>query len=115
MAKKKTKAAAAAPAKKKLQIEPLGDRVLVYMDSAPDRIGSIVIPEGAKEKPLKGTVVAAGEGQSLPDGTFRPCTVKTGDRVIISKYAGTELDIEELADGNCRIVRNEDILARIHD
>ncbi len=88
-------------------IKPLGDRVLVRPDSAEETTSSgIIIPDSAKEKPQRGTVVAVGEGR-VEDGKKIEMSVKEGDKVLYGKYAGTEVEIdgEELM-----IMRENDIL-----
>ena len=89
---------------KKLNITPLHDRVIVKAAAAEEKTaGGIYIPDTAKEKPSKGTVLAAGPGK-----TDEPMTVKAGDTVLYGKYAGTEIQIE----GNdYLIMRESDILA----
>jgi chaperonin GroES len=89
-----------------LNIKPLADRVLVEPAAAETKTASgIIIPDNAKEKPQKGTVVAAGPGTK-----DAPITVKVGDTVLYGKYAGTELKLE----GNdYLIMRESDILAII--
>jgi len=88
----------------KVNIKPLADRVLVEPAAAEEKTASgIIIPDTAKEKPQKGTVVAVGNGK--PD---EPLTVKTGDTVLYGKYAGTELN----HDGSeYLIMRESDIFA----
>jgi len=90
----------------KLKIKPLADRVLVEAAAAEDKTaGGIIIPDTAKEKPQKGTVVAVGPGKK-----DEPMTVKVGDSVLYGKYAGTEITI----DGeNYLIMRESDIVAVI--
>jgi len=90
----------------KVNIKPLADRVLVQPEAAEETTASgIIIPDTAKEKPQKGTVVAAGPGTKDD-----PITVKVGDTVLYGKYAGTELKLE----GNdYLIMRESDILAII--
>ena len=87
-----------------MNIQPLADRVLVVPAPAEERtIGGIIIPDTAKEKPLKGEVVAVGNGTKDED-----MVVKVGDTVLYGKYAGTELELE----GNkYLIMRQSDILA----
>ena len=87
-----------------MNIKPLADRVLVVPAPAEERtIGGIIIPDTAKEKPLKGEVVAVGNGTKDED-----MIVKVGDTVLYGKYAGTELEL----DGNkYLIMRQSDILA----
>ncbi len=77
-------------AKSNLSIKPLADRVLVEPAAAETKTsGGIIIPDTAKEKPMRGKIVAVGNGK--PD---EPMTVKVGDTVLYGKYAGTELSIE---------------------
>lgn len=93
----------------KTQIKPLGDRVVVKaMPREEVTRGGIVLPDTAKEKPQEGTVLAAGPGRLLDDGTREAMDVKVGDKVLYAKYAGTEfkVDGEELL-----IVSQKDILA----
>lgn len=88
-------------------IKPLGDRVLVRPDVAEEKTASgIIIPDTAKEKPQRGTVVAVGPGK-YENGTKIDLTVKDGDKVLYGKYAGTELSL----DGeDYLIMRESDIL-----
>lgn len=88
-------------------IKPLGDRVLVKPDLAEERTASgLIIPDTAKEKPQRGTVVAVGPGK-VENGTKIDMSVKSGDKVLYGKYSGTEVTIngEELM-----IMRESDIL-----
>jgi chaperonin GroES len=89
-----------------VKIKPLADRVLVEAAAAEDKTaGGIIIPDTAKEKPQKGTVVAVGPGKK-----DEPMTVKVGDSVLYGKYAGTEITV----DGeNYLIMRESDIVAVI--
>ncbi|HHJ09688.1 MAG: co-chaperone GroES [Bacteroidetes bacterium] len=89
----------------KVNIKPLGDRVVIEPAQAEEKTASgIIIPDTAKEKPQKGTVVAVSESEE------NPLTVKIGDKVLYGKYAGTELTI----DGNdYLIMKEEEILAVI--
>jgi len=89
---------------KKLSITPLHDRVIVKAAPAEEKTaGGIIIPDTAKEKPQRGTVVAAGPGKK-----DEPMTVKTGDTVLYGKYSGTEITIEGV---DYLIMRESDILA----
>jgi chaperonin GroES len=89
-----------------VKIKPLADRVLVEAAAAEDKTaGGIIIPDTAKEKPQKGTVVAAGPGKK-----DEPMTVKIGDSVLYGKYAGTEITIDG---ANYLIMRESDIVAVI--
>ena len=77
---------------KKVAIRPLGDKVLVQRVEAADvSAGGIVLPDSAKEKPAEGTVVALGDGRLLKDGSRSAFTVKKGDTVLFTSYAGTEV------------------------
>ena len=92
------------------KIEPLGDRVVIKPTPKEDASkGGIVLPDTAKEKPQEGKIIAVGPGRLTEDGKRIAMEVKKGDKVIYSKYAGTEfkLDEEELV-----IMREGDILAK---
>ncbi len=92
------------------KIEPLGDRVVIKPTPTEEvSKGGIVLPDTAKEKPQEGKIIAAGPGRLTEDGNRIAMEVKKGDKVIYSKYAGTEfkLDDEELV-----IMREGDILAK---
>ena len=95
----------------KLKFRPLHDRVVVKRIEAEEKTkGGIIIPDTAKEKPIEGQVVAVGNGKILEDGKVRPLDIKPGDRVLFSKYAGTEIKI----DGEEHLMmREEDILGVI--
>lgn len=87
-----------------VNISPLHDRVIVKPAAAEEKTASgIIIPDTAKEKPQRGTVIAAGPGKK-----DEPTTVKTGDTVLYSKYAGTEISIEG---EDYLIMRESDLLA----
>ncbi len=89
---------------KKLNITPLHDRVVIKPAPAEEKTaGGIIIPDTAKEKPQRGTVVAAGPGKK-----DEPTLVKVGDTVLYGKYAGTELQLDG---GDYLIMRESDILA----
>ncbi len=88
----------------KVKIKPLADRVLIEPAPAEEKTaGGIIIPDTAKEKPQKGTVVAVGPGKK-----DEPITVKVGDQVLYGKYAGTEITIDGI---NYLIMRESDIVA----
>lgn len=72
---------------------PLYDRILVQPTQADDMAGTLFIPEMAKEKPLQGEVLALGQGRLAPDGTLTQLTVKQGDIVLFSKFAGDEIKL----------------------
>jgi chaperonin GroES len=104
---KSTKNAVATPLARKLR--PLGDRVVVQPSAREEMTKSgIVIPDTAKEKPQEGTVLAAGPGRILDDGKREAMDVKTGDKVLYAKYAGTEFKLEG---EDLLIVSQKDILA----
>ncbi len=78
-----------------MNIKPLNDRVLVLrVEEEQKSAGGIIIPDTAKEKPQEGKVVAAGPGKVGDDGKRTPLDVKEGDRILFSKYAGTEIKID---------------------
>ena len=94
-------------AKKSGGITPLHDRVIIKPAKAEEKsAGGIIIPDTAKEKPQRGTVVAAGPGK-----TDEPVTVKTGDEVLYSKYAGTDINVDGQ---DYLIMRESDIIAIVH-
>ena len=108
---KATRSALATPIAKKLR--PLGDRVVVQPSAREEMTKSgIVIPDTAKEKPQEGTVLAAGPGRILDDGKREAMDVKTGDKVLYAKYAGTEFKLEG---EDLLIVSQKDILAIVAD
>ncbi len=77
-----------------VNIRPLHDRLLVRrMKEEEKTAGGIIIPDTAKEKPQRGEVVATGNGRVTDDGKVRPMEVKSGDKVLFSKYAGTDLKL----------------------
>jgi chaperonin GroES len=94
-----------------LNVNPLGDRVLVEPAEEKEvKKGGIIIPDSAKEKPMEGIVVALGTGKTDDNGNKVAFEVKKGDRVLISKYGGTEIKI----DGKeYKILNSDDILAVI--
>ncbi len=74
-----------------MNIRPLHDRVIIKrVEEETTSAGGIIIPDAAKEKPLRGTIVATGNGKVLENGNIRPMGVKVGDVVLFGKYAGTE-------------------------
>jgi chaperonin GroES len=79
-----------------MNIKPLGERLLVKPIVAEQKTaGGIVLPDTAKEKPQQGEVLAVGSGKILDNGTRIPMEVKVGDKVLYSKYAGTEIKIDD--------------------
>src|SRR5712672_215733 len=94
-----------------INVRPLGDRVLVQpIEEQEVKKGGIIIPDTAKEKPQEGKVVALGTGRIDENGKKIDFTVKKGDKVLISKYGGTEIKID---DQNYLIMREDDILGII--
>ena len=93
----------------KLKIVPLGDRVVVRRAEAESTTtGGIVLPDSARDKPQRGKVVAVGDGHVKKDGTKAPLTVKAGDQVIFSSYAGDDITI---GDDDFLLLRESDFLA----
>jgi len=91
-----------------MKIRPLQDRILVKrVEEEETTSGGIIIPDSAKEKPQEGRVVAVGPGKTNDDGKVTPLDVKKGDRVLFSKYAGTEVNLEG---GEHLIIREDDVL-----
>jgi len=94
-----------------MKIRPLADRVLVEpLEEKEVKKGGILIPDSAKEKPQEGKVIAVGPGKLDEDGKKIPMTVKKGDRVLMPKYGGAEIKID---DKTYQIVREDDILGVI--
>ena len=92
-----------------MKVRPLYDRLLVKRAEAKEQArGAIIIPDTAKEKPLEATVEAVGEGKYDDGGKRIPLDVKKGDRILIGKYAGTEIKIE---DKEFLILREDEVLA----
>src|SRR5216110_3789794 len=94
-----------------INVRPLGDRVLVEPAEEKEvKKGGIIIPDTAKEKPTEGVIVALGTGKTDDNGKKVPFEVKKGDRVLISKYGGTEI---KLNGREYKILNSDDILAVI--
>jgi len=96
-----------------MNIRPLQDRVIIKrMEEEKMSSGGIVIPDSATEKPIKGEVVAVGNGLVLDNGEVRPLDLKVGDKVLFGKYSGTEvkLDGEELV-----VMKEDDVMAVLED
>ena len=94
-------------------IKPLHDRVIVKrIEEGEQKVGGIIIPDSAKEKPQQGKVIAAGTGKATDDGKRQPLDVKAGDLILFGKYSGQEikLDGEEYL-----IMREDEVLAVIED
>ena len=94
-----------------MNLKPLGDRLIVRAVEEEEATASgIVLPDTAKEKPLKGKVLAVGDGRLDDDGQRVPLDVSTGDEVVYSKYGGTEI----IVDGeDLLVLRESDVLAKV--
>ncbi len=91
-----------------MKIRPLQDRIIVKrVDEEETTKGGIIIPDSAKEKPQEGKVIAVGKGKVNEDGKLQKLDVKKGDKVLFSKYAGTEINIEGTEH---LIIREDDVL-----
>jgi chaperonin GroES len=98
-------------AKDSLNLRPLDDRVVVEPKEAEEvTAGGIVLPDTAKEKPQRGTVVAVGPGKLLDSGERGALSVSVGDEVIYGKYSGSEVEIDGR---DVKILRETDILAKV--
>src|SRR6266550_54933 len=96
-----------------MNVRPLHDRIIVQrLEEGEQKIGGIIIPDSAKEKPQQGKVIAAGNGKTKDDGQRLPLDVKAGDTILFGKYSGQEikLDGEEYL-----IMREDEVLAVIDD
>ena len=95
----------------KAKLRPLDDRVVIEPTEAEERTaGGIVLPDTAKEKPQRGTVVAIGPGKLLDSGNRGQLSVKVGDEVIYGKYSGSEIEVNGK---DVKIMRESDILAKL--
>ena len=97
-----------------MKIQPLGDRVLVepQKEEETTKKGGIIIPDSAKEKPMQGKIIAVGAGKRDDNGKLIPMNVKKGDLILLPKYGGTEV---KLNDQEYQIVREDDILGIIEN
>ena len=94
-----------------MKIRPLQDRIIVKrLDEEVKTKGGIIIPDSAKEKPMEGEVIAVGNGKKTEDGKVIKMDVKAGDKVLFSKYAGSEVKIDDVEH---LIMREDDILGII--
>jgi chaperonin GroES len=97
--------------KSKTRLQPLGDRVVVEREESETRTsGGILLPDSAKNKPARGTVVSVGDGKLCDDGKRKPLQVKPGDRVLFTSYAGEQFKV---GDQELLLMHEEDILAVI--
>jgi chaperonin GroES len=95
-------------AKADVKVRPLHDKILVRRMAEEEKTaGGIIIPDTAKEKPQRGEVVATGKGRIAEDGKVFPLEVKVGDKVLFSKYSGTELKLDG---AEFLMIREEDVL-----
>jgi chaperonin GroES len=106
-----TKTKTKKPSSGHLKLQPLGDRVVVEREEAESRTaGGIVLPDSAKDKPSRGTVIAIGDGRMLDNGNRNKLQVKVGDKVLFTSYAPETV---KLNDQELLLMREEDILAVI--
>ena len=97
-----------------VKVRPLHDRLIVERieESSEQRVGGIIIPDTAKEKPQQGKVIAAGNGKVKDDGSVTPLDVNAGDTVLFGKYSGQEIKLEGT---EYLIMREDDILGVINE
>jgi chaperonin GroES len=96
-----------------MKLRPLHDRILVQrLDAGEQKKGGIIIPDSAKEKPQRGTVVAVGNGKRLENGQVTPLDVKAGDQILFGKYGGSEVTVD---DTEYLILREDEVLAVIEE
>lgn len=96
---------------KKIKIRPLDDRVVVEpIEAEETTAGGIVLPDSAKEKPQRGTIVAVGPGRLLDSGDRGGLSVEIGDEVIYGKYGGSDIEVDG---SDVKILRESDILAKV--
>ncbi len=94
-----------------MKVQPLHDRILLKrVEAKQAKRGGIIIPDTAKEKPMEGKVIAVGAGRVEKDGKRIPLEVKVGDRVLVGKYSGTEIKIDDVEHV---ILREDEILGII--
>ena len=96
-----------------MKVRPLHDRIIVQrLEEGEQKIGGIIIPDTAKEKPQRGTVIAVGDGRRDEEGNRIPMDVTAGNEVLFAKYAGTEFKLD---DEDLLILSEKDILAIVED
>ena len=96
-----------------MKLRPLGDRLIVRREVATDKTaGGIILPDNAKQKPQRGTVLATGPGKMMKDGTRRAMQVKEGDKILFTTWAGDEYKQQKTSD-TILIMHEEDVLAVI--
>ena len=95
--------------KTKIRLQPMGERIVVQrVESEETTAGGIVLPDSAREKPARGTVIAVGSGKLLDDGSRSPSQLKEGDQVLFSSYAGENVEIDDV---EYLLMREDDVLA----
>jgi chaperonin GroES len=96
-----------------MNVRPLHDRILVKrLEEGEQQVGGIIIPDSAKEKPQRGTVIAAGKGRVNDDGKLVALDVKAGDVILFGKYAGQEIKLDSV---EYLIMKEDEVLAAIGD
>lgn len=101
------------PSSSNVKLQPLGDRVVVEREESEAKTaGGILLPDSAKNKPARGTVISVGEGRLLDNGTRQKLQVRPGDRVVFTSYAGENFKI---GDQELILMREDDILAVIDE
>ena len=96
-----------------MNLKPLGDRVVVeHVEQAEKSAGGVFLPDTAKEKPQEGRVLAVGTGRVLDNGNLLPVSVKVGDRILYSKYSGSEIKLEGT---EYLIISEKDVLAIVDE
>jgi chaperonin GroES len=101
--------ATATKTKPQVRLQPLGERLVIQREEGESKTaGGIVLPDSAKEKPARGTVIAIGTGKLLDDGTRSKSQLKAGDRVLFTSYAGENVEIDDV---EYLLMREDDILA----
>lgn len=96
-----------------MALKALGDRIVIkQLEGEATTKSGLVLPDTAKEKPQEGKVISVGSGRLLEDGTIKTLEVKSGDRILYGKYAGTEVEINGQ---DYLILREEDVLAIVKD
>jgi len=94
-----------------MQVRPLHDRLLVQrLEEGEQQVGGIVIPDSAKEKPQRGTIIAAGDGKVTDEGKRVALDVKRGDTIVFGKYSGQEIKLDGV---DYLIMKEDDVLAAI--
>jgi chaperonin GroES len=94
-----------------MKVKPLGDRIIVRRHASSERsTGGVILPDNAKQKPQRGTVMAVGPGKLLKDGTRRPLQVREGDNVLFTAWAGDEFNERGVQEA-ILVMHEEDVLA----